>query len=287
MTYSMVPLRQFTLDQITAYWNRAFAGHARDFRKSPESLYLRLRQGHVDGDHSIVLLDGERFAGLSVLGRMGAQGEILGFGVDPDYRGRSLARRLIDEQVDRARSLGLRCITLEVLTENQAARRTYAAAGFRPVRDLLYFSGPLAPSEALARLSDLMAGRPLPVQSTTLDHFCEHRTRLSGPYPASYERSPGYWTAHPQGVQLRLAGVPERPQALLASRLVDGWLEVADAIGPREGLAALLLEAVRCAEGCTHLSCVDEPVGSPMALLLDELGVDRTRWTEMVLTTAP
>ena len=283
MSYTFIPLRQFSHAQITAFWNRAFAGHARDFRKTPESLALRLQQGHADGDHSLVLMEQDRFVGLSVFGRMGAAGEILGFGIDPDSRGRSLARRLIEEQVSQVSSLGLKRFSLEVIAENRAAKRAYEAVGFRPTRDLFYFSGELALPRVLAHLSPLAAEQPLPVLSTTLPLFEKHRARLSGPYPASFERSPGYWTAHPGGAQLRLAGPVEAPQALLAARLTDGWLEVADAIGSREGLAALLLDALRTAPGCAHLSCVDEPVDSPMTVLLDELDVDRTRWTEMLL----
>lgn len=283
MTYAFLPLRQFSHAQITDFWNRAFFGHPRDFQKTQDSLALRLQQGHADGDHSLVLMEQERFVGLSVLGRMGEAGEILGFGIDPQYRGRSLARRLIDQQVSLAGPLGIKRLSLEVITENLAARRTYEAAGFHPTRDLFYFSGPLAAHEAAAHLSTVTAGRHLPVQQTTLPLFRQHRTRLSGPYPASYERSAGYWTAHPRPTELRLAGAGKAPHAVMAARANEGWLEVADAIGSREGLASLLLDALRTGPACTHLSCVDEPVESPMAALLDELGVPRTRWTEMVL----
>lgn len=56
--------------------------------------------------------------------------QIQGLGVDPGYRRRGIARRLVDAACDAARQDGGRRLTLRVLGTNPGARRLYAAAGF-------------------------------------------------------------------------------------------------------------------------------------------------------------
>jgi len=52
------------------------------------------------------------------------------FAVLSAYRGRGVARRLLAAVEDKARALGCCKLTLEVLENNQRARRVYEAAGF-------------------------------------------------------------------------------------------------------------------------------------------------------------
>lgn len=52
------------------------------------------------------------------------------FAVVPTWRGRGIARRLMDTVVARARALGCCKVTLEVLSGNHVARALYASCGF-------------------------------------------------------------------------------------------------------------------------------------------------------------
>jgi ribosomal protein S18 acetylase RimI-like enzyme len=61
----------------------------------------------------------------------------------PEWRGRSVARRLLDEIENLGRSLGCCRITLEVREDNQRARTLYAKAGFNPATCSLFMEKPL------------------------------------------------------------------------------------------------------------------------------------------------
>ena len=49
----------------------------------------------------------------------------------PEHRGRGIGRRLLEAVAEKGRALGCCKLTLEVLENNQTARRVYDAAGFR------------------------------------------------------------------------------------------------------------------------------------------------------------
>lgn len=58
--------------------------------------------------------------------------------VDPAYRRRGLARRLLEESRSVARRRGERYIALDVLAENAPARALYDSLGYRPLRSATY-----------------------------------------------------------------------------------------------------------------------------------------------------
>ena len=52
------------------------------------------------------------------------------FAIAPDSRGKGLAKLMIDNALDTARSYGARTMTLKVFDQNHVARRVYDSAGF-------------------------------------------------------------------------------------------------------------------------------------------------------------
>jgi len=76
---------------------------------------------------------GSRNVGF-ILSRCAAdEAEILSVAVAHSWRGRGLARRLLDRHLSRLAGLGLGAVFLEVDGDNTPARRLYARAGFREV----------------------------------------------------------------------------------------------------------------------------------------------------------
>ena len=53
--------------------------------------------------------------------------------VRPEWRGQGIGRRLCDEAVLVARSLGYKAIRLDTLSRLRAATHLYLSAGFRPI----------------------------------------------------------------------------------------------------------------------------------------------------------
>lgn len=78
---------------------------------------------------------GERLVGyIIILLRQGTDaGRIYSLAVDPDWRGRKIGARLLDEAQARLQKAGRSLIRLEVRSDNEAALRRYHGAGFEVV----------------------------------------------------------------------------------------------------------------------------------------------------------
>lgn len=77
-------------------------------------------------------LDGQ-VVGHGVLWWVGEEGELANIAVDPEVRRAGVARRLLEELVDRARRAGVEHVFLEVRVSNDAATKLYRSLGFREV----------------------------------------------------------------------------------------------------------------------------------------------------------
>jgi [ribosomal protein S18]-alanine N-acetyltransferase len=73
---------------------------------------------------------GETPSGFILARNLGREVEVLSLGVLPRWRRRGIGRGLIDAVVGEATRCGVGSIVLEVASENEPARRLYAAFGF-------------------------------------------------------------------------------------------------------------------------------------------------------------
>ena len=126
-----------SLEELADAFNEAFAGYFYPQQKTAASLAQRVRHEQLALQHSLLAFEGEEFVGLALLGLRGAKGWCGGFAVVPERRGRGLASELMNEFMARARSCGVKKLSLEVLARNIPARRLYERAGMRVTRDLL------------------------------------------------------------------------------------------------------------------------------------------------------
>jgi tRNA threonylcarbamoyl adenosine modification protein YeaZ/ribosomal-protein-alanine acetyltransferase len=95
----------------------------------PESFFLgELAQAGV---YATIAERGGRIAGYMVAWLSGGSGHIGNLAVAPSERRRGLARHLLSDLLDRAGSLGIRSLVLEVRVSNFAAQALYRAQGFR------------------------------------------------------------------------------------------------------------------------------------------------------------
>ena len=77
--------------------------------------------------------------GQALSGRRGELGWIGGVGLHPEYRGKGIGRDVVRQQLKAFREAGVQEVTLEVLSQNDAAKKLYDGLGFETVRDLHYF----------------------------------------------------------------------------------------------------------------------------------------------------
>ncbi len=97
----------------------------------------------TDGSMCFTARDGERVVAY-VIGRLIApEGEIYRVAVDPEYRRRGVAYRLLDYALKTSRGRGLESTFLEVRSQNTAAINLYTAYGFREIgRRRAYYKNP-------------------------------------------------------------------------------------------------------------------------------------------------
>lgn len=95
----------------------------RDLAAFPTSLVLLARIDGVAAGVAVAFLGYSTFAAAPLV-------NLHDFVVAPAFRGRGVARALLERLADEARSRGCCKITLEVLENNHRARDLYAKAGF-------------------------------------------------------------------------------------------------------------------------------------------------------------
>lgn len=97
----------------------------------------------TDGSMCFTAREGERVVAY-VIGRLIApEGEIYRVAVDPDYRRRGIAYRLLDYAAKTSRGKGLESLFLEVRSQNLPAIKLYTAYGFREIgRRRGYYKNP-------------------------------------------------------------------------------------------------------------------------------------------------
>jgi ribosomal-protein-alanine N-acetyltransferase len=136
---------------MTGFWARWFARRApalseaspRDAAAIATLHAASFHRGWSDGEIEHLLLDrhvvahrataGRGLAGFILSRLVQDEAEILSVAVAASWRGRGLARQLLDLHLRRLAGLGARTVFLEVGEDNAPARRLYRRAGFREV----------------------------------------------------------------------------------------------------------------------------------------------------------
>jgi len=79
---------------------------------------------------SRVALDESKIVGIAFCGNDGRRGCIYHLAVDPDYRGRGLGKRLVEESLEGLRRLGLERANIMVATDNPRGRDFWSKCGW-------------------------------------------------------------------------------------------------------------------------------------------------------------
>jgi GNAT superfamily N-acetyltransferase len=146
---TFAPAASYTLDALGDIFTRSFENYYYPGTTTAAILSARVRTEQIDLHRSVVMRVGDAVAGIALLGLRGDRAWCGGFGVMLPFRGRGLAHELAMAMLDQARQASARGCGLEVLTLNQPAIKTYARAGFQPLRDLqvLEWRRPQGPPE--------------------------------------------------------------------------------------------------------------------------------------------
>lgn len=140
---------------LTAF-NEAFSDYVVPLKLTEEQLAGKFRRENINLELSAGAYDGDQLAGFILHGAETRQNGTAAYnaatGVIPSYRGQRLTRRLYGAILPTLRAKGVREISLEVITTNIPALKTYKEMGFQVSRRLLCYKGKLELGET--RVSD-------------------------------------------------------------------------------------------------------------------------------------
>ncbi|HEY80961.1 MAG TPA: GNAT family N-acetyltransferase, partial [Caldilineae bacterium] len=137
MPISLHPASEFTTDQLTALLNASYDDYATPIRFRPHQFDFFIHAHDILLSQSLVAQAGDVPIGVVLLARREERGWVAGLGVAPEHRGRGVARALMSNVMEHARTLGLQRLQLEVLSDNAHARKLYEDLGWQLGRELL------------------------------------------------------------------------------------------------------------------------------------------------------
>ncbi len=137
-----LPAHRISAAERAAVINAAYADYNVPFRVTPKQMQDMVRFYDVDLTRSWVARVADETVGIALLAHRGSRGWVSAVGVVPAWRRQGVARRLMAALIGGAEVMGLRQLTLEVISANEAARQLYRALGFREVRELLSWKFP-------------------------------------------------------------------------------------------------------------------------------------------------
>ena len=132
----IVPAATLDDDRRTELFNLVYSDYDVPMRLDAAALREHVRMHDVDLDASVVALSDGTPAGIALLALRGERAWIAGMGVAPQARRTGLGRALMHDAIAGAARGGAREVVLEVLQQNERARRLYESMGFRLTRAL-------------------------------------------------------------------------------------------------------------------------------------------------------
>jgi ribosomal protein S18 acetylase RimI-like enzyme len=132
-------LSECSLEDAAEGFTIGFSGYVVPMNVTVASLQLRIRRDHVDLDESRVYFDGEKPAGILMIGRRGDLSRVGAIGMGPTIRSKGFGRSVMLDAIEAAKARGDRKLILEVINTNERARDLYLSLGFVITRKLVGF----------------------------------------------------------------------------------------------------------------------------------------------------
>ena len=123
-------------DQLLSLWERTGLSYDRADRDSRESIERQIFDDHVA---ILTLKDKGRIIGSIIASSDGRKGWINRLAVDPDYRGRRLAARLVEKAEETLSEIGVRVIATLVEDNNFPSMAAFRHCGYEAWSEVVYF----------------------------------------------------------------------------------------------------------------------------------------------------
>jgi GNAT superfamily N-acetyltransferase len=265
---SLAPASSLDPERLAALFTAAYSGYWFPIQLDGAGFERMARTNDLDLDSSRIASAAGEEVGIGMLGVRAETGWIGGMGVIPDRRRQGIGEHLLLDLLDAARGLGLRRVTLEVLEQNEGARRLYERLGFTPTRALDIWT--LPGGQAVER-----ATRTVDVDEALA------RIRAGRTAPEPWQRSDESLT--------RLRGTDAETKAVVAEggaavyRVTDGQASIVQLAAATTDAARELISAI--AAKASRVAFLNVPSDEPATVALAELGGTlASRQVEMVVS---
>ncbi|HYF65099.1 MAG TPA: GNAT family N-acetyltransferase [Herpetosiphonaceae bacterium] len=252
------PAAQLSLDAFADLFTRSFENYFYPGVTTAPILAARARFEQIDFSRSLVMYAGDEPAGQAILALRGEEAWCGGFGITVPFRGRGLARQLIAALIDQARQAGSRRFSLEVLTRNAPAIKTYLGAGLAIARDLQIFEWNRG-EQAVPGSTGCAPADPAELLG---------RFRALHPAGAAWQRDLPALLVKPGLSGLALG------EAYVVFSQRDATVRIEDLGAADAGQAATLLQALQAR--AAKIVSVNEPADSPVTAAFARCGFQET-----------
>ncbi len=137
MEYLIRPLDSNDYDDLIFLWNRSGLSHRPQGRDAREKIAAEFKREETA---FIGMFDGETMIGAVLATSDGRRGMINRLAIDPDYRGKGLAGKMIKEAEDFLHKQGIKVIAALIEDENLPSISAFQKAGYKLHDSILYFS---------------------------------------------------------------------------------------------------------------------------------------------------
>ena len=134
-------LSQCTFEQGLKAWNEGFQGYFSDMTFTLDRYTKKLGAEGLSPELSVVAFDGEEPIGFILNGIRTINGKKVswngGTGVAPSYRGKGIAKMLMEASLDIYKEADVDIATLEAISENEKAIKLYEKCGYDSIDRLV------------------------------------------------------------------------------------------------------------------------------------------------------
>jgi len=220
---------------------------------SIESFAAHVYKNQINLSHSLRMVGAGELISVALLAFRGTRSWVGGFGVAPRHRGQGFGQQCAEQMLKIAAQQGAETIELEVLVENDAARRLYEKVGFVIVDDLRVWA----------------ASRQGTVRNLEFTAHSESQVARIAKTPSSWQREPETVTRSGPSALIDMADAYAfvRPSA-------TGGLTVLDAHASSDDAAMSLCKELELG---FEMKLINESAGSTLSHGLETSGWEVTR----------
>ncbi|MCC3358648.1 GNAT family N-acetyltransferase [Bacillus sp. REN16] len=170
-------LSECTLQDAVVAWNKGFEGYYFNMTTTVDLFTRRLILEGLSPVLSVIAYDGDRPVGLIVNGIRKINGKKVswngGTGVDPEYRGKGVGKKLIDTVLAIYEEEDVEIATLEAVKENVTAISLYEKVGYKIVDELVHLqlTDELSTDAFISEENQLTFKRGIPIEAAQVPFY--------------------------------------------------------------------------------------------------------------------